>query len=111
MNDACRTVHKAVLSGECFIPASNISFHIIAIRMVSKVASDATEAIRHDLFSKIMYLSNARTDSLTKPSLISRMTSDTYHVHQKPGSVQRLGVRAHHIAGRVIATASDAYIV
>ena len=71
-----------------------VSFNIIANRMASKVASDATEIIRHDLFSKIMGLSNARTDHFTKPSLISRMTSDTYNMHQMLGRVQRLGVRA-----------------
>lgn len=71
-----------------------VSFNIIANRMASKVASDATENIRHDLFSKTMYLSNAQTDSFTKPSLISRMTTDTYNLHQMIGRIQRLGVRA-----------------
>ena len=69
-------------------------FNIVANRMASKVASDAIEVIRHDLFSKTMYLSNRQTDSLTKPSLISRMTSDTYNLHQMIGRIQRLGVRA-----------------
>lgn len=68
--------------------------NVIANRMASKVASDATEVIRHDLFSKTMYLSNAQTDCFTKPSLISRMTTDTYNVHQALGRIQRLGVRA-----------------
>ncbi len=68
--------------------------NVIANRMASKVASDATEVIRHDLFSKTMYLSNAQTDYFTKPSLISRMTSDTYNLHQAMGRMQRLGVRA-----------------
>lgn len=68
--------------------------NVIANRMASKVASDATEVIRHDLFSKTMYLSNAQTDSFTKPSLISRMTTDTYNLHQALGRIQRLGVRA-----------------
>ena len=71
-----------------------VSFNIIANRMASKVAGDATEAIRHDLFSKTMALSNSQTDYFTKPSLISRMTSDTYNLHQMLGRVQRLGVRA-----------------
>ncbi len=71
-----------------------VSFNIIANRMASKVASLATEKIRYDLFSKTMYLSNARTDQFTKPSLISRMTSDTYHLHRAIGMMQRLGVRA-----------------
>ena len=71
-----------------------VTFNIIANRMASKVASDATELIRHDLFSNIMYLSNRQTDFFTKPSLISRMTTDTYNLHQMIGRVQRLGVRA-----------------
>lgn len=71
-----------------------VSFNIIANRMASKVASLATEKIRYDLFSKTMYLSNAQTDGFTKPSLISRMTSDTYHLHRAFGMMQRLGVRA-----------------
>lgn len=71
-----------------------VTFNMIANRMASRVASDATEVIRHDLFSRIMYLSNAQTDALTKPSLISRMTSDTYNLHQMLARVQRLGVRA-----------------
>ena len=71
-----------------------VAFNILANRMASKVASDATENIRHDLFSKTMSLSNAGTDYFTKPSLISRMTSDTYNMHQMLGRVQRLGVRA-----------------
>ncbi len=68
--------------------------NIIANRMASRVASDAAEIIRRDLFCKTMHLSNAQIDSFTKPSLISRMTTDTYNVHQALGRVQRLGVRA-----------------
>lgn len=71
-----------------------VSFNIIANRMASRVARDVTENIRHDLFAKIMYLSNAQIDQFTKPSLISRLTTDTYNIHQVIGRVQRLGVRA-----------------
>ena len=71
-----------------------VSFNIIANRMASRVASDATQIIRHDLFSKTMYLSAKQTDALTRPSLISRLTTDTYNVNQMIGRVQRLGVRA-----------------
>lgn len=71
-----------------------VTFNIVANRMASKVAGDATEEIRHDLFYRILHLSNGQTDSFTKPSLISRMTSDTYNVHQMLGRIQRLGVRA-----------------
>lgn len=71
-----------------------VLFNIIANRMASKVARNTTEKLRHDLFSKVMYLSNRQMDELTKPSVISRMTSDTYNVHQAVGQMQRLGVRA-----------------
>lgn len=71
-----------------------LTFNVLANRMASKVARDTTETIRHDLFEKVMYLSNAKTDGFTKPSLISRLTTDTYNVHQMLGRVQRLGVRA-----------------
>lgn len=71
-----------------------VIFNILANRMASKVASDATEKIRHDLFTKTMQLSSGKTDSFTKPSLILRMTTDTYNVHQMIGRIQRLGVRA-----------------
>ena len=71
-----------------------VSFNIIANRMASRVASDATQIIRHDLFAKTMHLSARQTDAFTKPSLISRLTTDTYNVNQMIGRVQRLGVRA-----------------
>lgn len=68
--------------------------NIIANRMASKVARDTTERLRHDLFEKIMYLSNAQIDSFTVPSLVSRMTTDTYNIHHMIGMMQRLGIRA-----------------
>ncbi|HEY5586642.1 MAG TPA: ABC transporter ATP-binding protein [Ruminiclostridium sp.] len=68
--------------------------NIIANRMASKVAKDTTEAIRHDLFSKISYFSCRQMDEFTIPSLESRLTSDTYNIHQLIGMMQRLGVRA-----------------
>lgn len=71
-----------------------VTGNIIANRMAAKVAGDATESIRHDLFQKTMYLSGRQTDAFTKPSLISRMTTDTYNIHQMLGRIQRLGVRA-----------------
>ena len=70
------------------------AFSILANRMASRVASDAIYTIREDLFAKVMYLSNHQADEFTRPSLISRLTSDTYNVHQMLGRVQRLGVRA-----------------
>jgi ATP-binding cassette subfamily B protein len=41
-----------------------------------------------------MSLSQAQVDSVTMPSLIARMSSDTYNIHQMCGMILRLGVRA-----------------
>lgn len=68
--------------------------NITANRMASAVARDCTRQIRHDLFRKISYLSERRVDEFSIPSLITRMTSDTYVLHQTVGMIQRLGVRA-----------------
>ena len=71
-----------------------VVFSVAANRMASRVASSAIETIRGDVFEKVSRLSNTEIDRFTRPSLISRLTSDTYNVHQMLGRVQRLGVRA-----------------
>ena len=68
--------------------------NIVANRMAAWVAQHTTQALRHDLFEKISYLSCSHIDSYTIPSLESRLTSDTYNVHQMIGMIQRMGVRA-----------------
>ena len=68
--------------------------NVLANRMASRVASDAIYVIREDLFAKVMYLPDQQADKMTRPSLLSRLTSDTYNVHQMLGRIQRLGVRA-----------------
>ena len=68
--------------------------NVIANRMASRVAQRCTQAIRHDLFSRISYLSCSQIDKFTIPSLESRLTTDTYNIHQMIGMMQRLGVRA-----------------
>ena len=70
------------------------AMNVIANRMASAVSRDATRTIRHDLYARIMHLSAAQTDEVTKPSLISRLTTDTYNINNMLGRVQRLGVRA-----------------
>ena len=71
-----------------------VTTNIVANRMASKVARDSTEHIRYDLFKKTLSLSARKTDEFSIPSLISRLTSDTYNVHHMTGMMQRLGVRA-----------------
>lgn len=67
--------------------------NITANRMASRVAADTVKRLRHDLFGKIEQLSGAQLDYYTIPSLVSRMTTDTYNIHQMVGMMQRLGVR------------------
>ncbi len=79
--------------------------NIWANRKASLVARDVTRAVRHDLFVKTMGLSGRQTDTLHIPSLVSRMTSDTYNIHHMVGMMQRLGVRAPMILiGGIIIT-------
>ncbi len=68
--------------------------NILANRMAAKVARNTTQAVRHDLFSKISYLSSRQIDEFSIPSLEARLTSDTYYIHQFVGMMQRLGIRA-----------------
>lgn len=70
------------------------TMNVVANRMASAVSRDTTRTIRHDLFERIVHLSAAQTDEVTKPSLISRLTTDTYNINNMLGRVQRLGVRA-----------------
>lgn len=81
--------------------------NVVANRRASKVARDATEALRHDLFAKTLYLSSSQTDRFTIPSLESRITSDTYNIHRFIGMMQRMGVRAPILLiGGIIITAT-----
>lgn len=85
-----------ILLGLGMLALSFVAFfgNVMANRMASKVAKDATNQIRNDLFSKTLHLSAQQIDTFTIPSLVSRLSSDTYHVHQMIGMMQRLGVRA-----------------
>ncbi len=68
--------------------------NIIANRMAARISGDITGRLRHDLFEKTMKLSCRETDRITEPSLISRLTSDSYFFYQMLLRMQRLGVRA-----------------
>jgi ATP-binding cassette subfamily B protein len=71
-----------------------VTFNVMANRMSAAVARDITKTIRHDLFSKISYLSCAQIDRATIPSLIARLSSDTYNIHRMLSGMQRVGIRA-----------------
>ena len=68
--------------------------NILANRMAAWVAQHTTQAIRHDLFARISELSCGQIDEFSIPSLESRLTTDTYQIHQMLGMMQRIGVRA-----------------
>ena len=91
-----KDIKKVFLWGAVMILCSicAVVFNILANRMASKVSGDCVRDIRHDLYSKISYLDSASIDKFTISSLESRLTSDTYYVHQMIGMMQRLGVRA-----------------
>ena len=69
-------------------------FNIWANRMAAKVSRRFSERVRNDLFSRTMRLSSAQVDAFTIPSLESRITTDTYNVHNFVGMMQRMGIRA-----------------
>ena len=66
----------------------------LANQNASAIARDAGRSLRHDLFEKITKLTAREIDRFTVPSLISRMTTDTYNVYRMIGMAQRIGIRA-----------------
>lgn len=68
--------------------------NIYANRLSVKASGRMTHDIRYDLFSKTSYLKCPQVDGFGVPSLISRLTSDTYYVNQMVARTMRLGVRA-----------------
>lgn len=86
--------------------------NVIANRMASKVARDTTERIRNDLFTKTLSLSSKQIDQVTIPSLVSRLSNDTYNVHNMIGMMQRIGVRAPIllVGGIILTFVVDPYL-
>ena len=70
------------------------TFNVIANRMAAYIAKVTTQDLRYDLFNKIEDLSSAQIDEVTMPSLISRMSTDTYNIYRMVGMMQRIGIRA-----------------
>ena len=91
-----QSVTKILFWGAAMILCALIAClcNVWANRMAAKVSRDFSENLRRDLFDKTLRLSAAKTDKFTIPSLESRITTDTYHVHNFVGMIQRMGVRA-----------------
>ncbi|MBR3750268.1 MAG: ABC transporter ATP-binding protein [Clostridia bacterium] len=85
-----------VALGIAMLIAALIGFfgNVIANRIAAAVARDTTRGIRRDLFRKSMYLSCSQVEQVSVASLETRLTSDTYNIHQMVGMMQRMGVRA-----------------
>ena len=86
--------------------------NIVANRMAAKVSRNFSEKVRHDLFAHTLRLSAAQTDRFTIPSLESRITTDTYNLHNFVGMMQRMGMRAPIllVGGIAITLLMDAYL-
>ncbi|MEY8259165.1 ABC transporter ATP-binding protein [Oscillospiraceae bacterium 50-60] len=68
--------------------------NITANRMAARVSMEVTRTLRGDLYSRTQRLSCAQMDRFSTSSLVSRLTNDTYNVHQMFDKVQRGGIRA-----------------
>ncbi len=68
--------------------------NITANRMAARVSMEVTRTLRGDLYSRTQRLSCAQMDRFSTSSLVSRLTNDTYNVHQMFDKVQRCGIRA-----------------
>ncbi|MBQ8313885.1 MAG: ABC transporter ATP-binding protein [Clostridia bacterium] len=68
--------------------------NVCANRMSTNISRRFTLNLRRDLFRHVTDLSAAQRDAVTDASLVSRLTSDTYNVHNMVDRMQRLGVRA-----------------
>ncbi len=68
--------------------------NITANRMAAWVSMEVTRELRRDLYRRVQALSCAQMDRFSASSMVSRLTNDTYNVHQMFDKVQRGGIRA-----------------
>lgn len=102
-----RDTGKIYLFGGAMLLSSLLAWtgNVFANRVAAGVARDCTRKIRHDLFGKVTRLTSREIDRFTIPSLISRMTTDTYNIYRMIGMMQRIGIRAPILlVGGVIVT-------
>ncbi len=107
-------IGRIVFFGVLMILCSTVACacNIIANRMASRTSKDFAGELRKDLFKKTLYLSSRDTDRFTIPSLESRITSDTYNIHNFISMMQRMGVRAPIllVGGLTISFIMDAHL-
>lgn len=87
---------KVLIVGACMLFCSIVALlgNVFANRLTVRSSGNMTHDLRYDLFEKTSYLSSRQVDEIGVPSLISRLTSDSYYVNQMVARTLRLGVRA-----------------
>lgn len=88
--------------------AVNVKANDIAVDNAHKISYD----VRQDLFIKTVNLSGNQFDAFGLPSLISRMTSDSYNVQSAAQQLQTMCVRAPImlIGGVIVSLLMDAHL-
>ena len=81
----------------CLFAFLFLVLNITANRMASKTTSLIVEAERNKLYEATMNLKLKDLDNITLPSLVSRISSDTYNLNQALNTIQRLGIRSPFI--------------
>ena len=91
-----QNIVEIILYGCLMLFATILTFigNVVANRMSSRSSTLITKEVRKQMFYKVQYLSSKQVDDVTIPTLVTRLTTDTYNVHQVIGMVQRAGVRA-----------------
>ena len=91
-----KSILKVLLYGALMLGSSLLALggNVLANRMAARISSDAIRDLRDDAYKHIMTFSNRSVDRFTIPSLISRMTTDTYHIYRMFNVIQRIGIRA-----------------
>lgn len=87
---------KVIIYGIAMILCSIVAFVFSykANQLVSYVGSNCAKELRNDLFIRIQKLSLRQIDDISIPSLISRISSDTYNENQLYIMILRIGLRA-----------------
>ena len=70
------------------------SLGIYSNRKAAKISSESIKEIRRDLFDRSIRLSARQIDKMGISSIESRLTSDTYTVHNFLGTAMRMGARS-----------------
>ncbi len=89
-------MHSAWMMGIAMLVCAALAWlgNCTANRLSTGISREFTRKLRRDLFDKVESLSARQRDMITDSSMVSRLTSDTYNVHQMVDRMQRLGVRA-----------------